>query len=104
MRDGSLAEDEDMSLHDNGKLDRVMDFSKSFPYWKHLKPKANPGDVFWVRETWQHSDDLDNPYWYRQKYEDEHIKEYYEGMKWKPSIFMPKEACRIFLKVTNVRI
>jgi hypothetical protein len=25
-------------------------------------------------------------------------------MKWKPSLFMPKEACRIFLKCTSVRI
>ena len=28
----------------------------------------------------------------------------YEIDKWKPSIFMPKEACRLFLKVTNVRV
>lgn len=24
--------------------------------------------------------------------------------KWKPSLFMPKEACRIWLEVTNVRL
>lgn len=24
--------------------------------------------------------------------------------KWKPSIHMPKEACRLFLKITNVRV
>lgn len=24
--------------------------------------------------------------------------------KWKPSIFMPKEACRLFLKCTNIRV
>ena len=30
--------------------------------------------------------------------------ENYIGLTWKPSIFMPKEACRIFLKVVGVSI
>lgn len=28
----------------------------------------------------------------------------YEEWTWKPSIFMPKDACRIFLKLTKIRI
>ena len=27
-----------------------------------------------------------------------------EDWKWKPSIFMPKEACRLFLEVTDIRV
>lgn len=27
-----------------------------------------------------------------------------EWVKWKPSLFMPKDACRIFLKVTDVKV
>lgn len=33
----------------------------------------------------------------------EYAKEKY-GYKWKPSIFMPKEAARIFLRVTDLRL
>lgn len=64
-----------------------------------------PGDVLYVRETWAdipetapgnlhyRADatraDLD---WFREK-----------GWKWRPSIHMPKDAARIFLKVMDVR-
>lgn len=65
---------------------------------------GKPGDILWVRETWQYSDDLSEPFLYRQKYEDEHLPEYHNDMKWKPSIFMPKEACRIFLKIRSIRV
>lgn len=65
------------------------------------------GETLWVRETWQHTRCLNiNPedenygYVYRA---DGHPWDDYEGWQWKPSIFMPKEACRIFLKVANVR-
>jgi hypothetical protein len=27
-----------------------------------------------------------------------------DGLKWRPSIFMPKEAARLFLQVANVRV
>lgn len=80
-----------------------MEFREGFGGYE-LKPKYNIGDVIWVRETWQYSDDLENPYLYKQKYNDEHLPEYHNRVKWKPSIFMPKEACRIFLKVKNVRV
>lgn len=75
------------------------------------------GNILWVRETtcWvmlDHASDLlegakertqfvykanVHPDWM------EYAKEKY-GYKWKPSIFMPKDACRLFLEVTDIRI
>lgn len=68
-----------------------------------IQPICKVGDVLWVRETWQYSDDLNEPYLYKQKFMEEYHPEYWDMMKWKPSIFMPKEACRIFLRVKNIR-
>lgn len=62
-----------------------------------IKPIANIGDILWVRETWRWSDDLED-----FCYKANSVKP--DLSKWKPSIFMPKEAARIFLKVTNVRV
>lgn len=68
-----------------------------------------PGDILYVRETWHK---------YKKrvgKGEGCHIAEFYgyrasiansedANEPWKPSIHMPKEAARIFLKVTDVRV
>lgn len=66
---------------------------------------VQPGDVLWVRETWQRLSDLgEQLYVYRADYkDDEPLK--LDGMytTWRPSIHMPREAARIFLKVKNVR-
>lgn len=63
-----------------------------------------PGDIIYVRETW--SKDLSR-YMYRASYSDTE-KFYRNGkevrIKWHPSIHMPKEAARIWLKVTNVKV
>lgn len=70
-----------------------------------IKPKFEIGDILWVRETWQTTwnenkkswDTIykaDGGYWI----DDDGI------MKWKPSIFMPKKKCRIFLEITDVRV
>lgn len=63
-----------------------------------------PGDILYVRETW--NKDLSR-YMYRANYSDTE-KFYRNGkevqIKWKPSIHMPKEAARIWLKVTDVRV
>lgn len=71
---------------------------------KDYHPYGKVEDLLWVRETWQYNDDLDEPYLYKQKYIDEYLPEHASIMKWKPSIFMPKEAARIWLKVTNIRV
>lgn len=63
------------------------------------------GDILYVRETWQllpsGFDEIPPECWYIYKATDELSD---ECTRWRPSIHMPKEAARIFLKVTNVRV
>lgn len=68
-------------------------------------PPYQQGDILYVRETWSHpivpSDK--NRYVYRA---DEVAEDGFknEAHIWHPSIHMPKEAARIWLKVTGVRV
>ena len=55
-------------------------------------------DILYVRETWKMAP---NGYYY---YEDWQRNDIADVTKWKPSIHMPKEAARIWLKVTDVRV
>lgn len=62
-----------------------------------------PGDLLWVRETWGKDDN--GEYVYRTNYGTTEDDSFPPSMfKWKPSIHMPREAARIFLRVTNVRV
>ena len=57
------------------------------------------GDLLYVRETWQRLHDefgYINIYWA----DDPEI----DGIKWIPSIHMPKKYARIWLKVTGIRV
>lgn len=56
------------------------------------------GDILYVRETWKNAP---NGYYY---YEDWQRDDIADVTKWKQSIHMPKEAARIWLEVTNVRV
>lgn len=67
-------------------------------------------DILYARETWCGSD---CKYFYRADGEEIEVPTLdgntvpfgkADGLKWKPSIHMPKEAARIFLRVTNVRV
>ena len=62
------------------------------------KAPYQPGDILYVRETWKKAP---NGYYY---YEDWQKDDIADVTKWKPSIHMPKEAARIWLKVTDVRV
>lgn len=67
-----------------------------------IKPPYKVGDILYVRETWSEWTDG-----YVYKVPDTKAGYNYPASyvgKWKPSIHMPKEAARIFLKVTNVRV
>lgn len=70
------------------------------------KVPYHPGDVLYVRETWQHIDFAgeENGYVYKASQNGEIWEQETEGWYWRPSIHMPKEAARIWLKVTDVRV
>jgi len=55
------------------------------------------GTILWVRETWNYDPHKNVTYIYKAQGEN-------QSEKWKPSIFMPKEACRIRLEITDIRV
>ena len=67
-------------------------------------PPCNTGDILYVRETWYKDP---TRYMYKANYSDTE-KFFRDGkevqIKWHPSINMPKEAARLFLRVTDVRV
>ena len=67
-------------------------------YCIEVRPPCEPGDILWVRETWSH-----NGGEYRYKADDE-MPDGWHTTAWRPSIHMPKEAARIFLRVKDVRV
>lgn len=81
-------------------------------------PFGQPGDRLWVRESFtdlrgtgiQHRPDPSGPF-QRYAYSADTLpgsagyearKDY--GIKWRPSIHMPREACRLVLEITAVRV
>lgn len=61
------------------------------------------GDILWVRETW--TKDVDGEFAYRTDYGDTEDDSFPPSMfKWHPSIHMPREAARIFLRVIDVQV
>lgn len=95
-------------------------FEPSFVAMKENKlSKAQIGDVFWVRETWAEVGNFacsefansevigyrtQDAVFYETKKPLDTFAWNWDKIKWKPSIFMPKDVCRIFLEVTNVRV
>lgn len=73
-------------------------------------PYGAPGDSLWVRETWNRFEPWAG-FYYAADYEafgigpdddPDHIPDH--EVRWKPSIHMPRAACRLVLEVTGVRV
>jgi len=59
------------------------------------------GDILYVRETYSDVEIVGHPETRKRYYRaDDNYPDY---IPWRPSIFMPREAARIFLKVTDVK-
>lgn len=84
-----------------------------------VSPYGKPGDILWVRETWRKIQECNSEETIIQYAADKPDSLYLvdgDGFQmfnkngteklvsWKPSIHMPKEAARIFLKVKDVRV
>lgn len=67
-----------------------------------MKLPYHLGDILWVRETW--NGDWCDHYIYKADGGGAKAAGYAAEPKWRPSIHMPREAARIFLRVTDVRV
>jgi hypothetical protein len=71
--------------------------------YKIIDSPAKIGDIIWVRETFIPFHGGHCEYKATISRQNEMLNQDF-GIKWKPSLFMPKSACRIWNKVTNLRI
>lgn len=107
-----LEEDGTYTLYAEGTAYGKQCMEQLVPY---LRKPCEPGDILYVRETYANISDFVN---YAEYEIDSDLKYLYKcddngkehsfidvGVKrWRPSIHMPKEAARIFLRVTDVRV
>lgn len=69
-----------------------------YPMEPERRSPYQPGDILYVRETFIQA--AAHIFWYKA----DNKPWMSQGLLWKPSIHMPKEAARIWLKVTDVRV
>lgn len=60
-------------------------------------PPYQPGDILYVRETW-----AEMPYGFVYRADEERPEGWEDDDQWHPSIHMPREVARIFLRVSAV--
>lgn len=96
----------DMSFYDAGKRTYAV---HNFADREHTEPICTvectcpicQGDILYVREKWCKNASFEEYYYSADRKRG--VSAPY-GLKWRPSIHMPKNAARIWLKVTDVRI
>jgi hypothetical protein len=98
--------------------DNAWDWAALREYYPKWGCSFKIGDIIWVRETWQQhciEVETDVNTWAAKGFEAtgqfvyradnyELPKESIAFGKWKPSLFMPKNACRLFLEITEIKL
>lgn len=91
-----------------GKNVTPEDTKEAYPGEVGFKcPHGAVGDVLWVRETWCWPEFLgpeDRGYIYKASENGQLWQDSSQDWTWRPSIFMPKAACRIFLEIADIRV
>ena len=94
-----IPEAKDVMPYKNIALSDEVYFKEEPHYCFMAKPPYQPGDILYVKETWcRGSLDYKKEQYYYKADNNEFT------CFWHPSVHMPKEAARIWLKVTDVRI
>ena len=100
--------------------DPLLDAPSNSPWGAQFLPPFQPGDILYVRETWvklwwvdmEGRTHYDSPMYYYAAdgrpdiilRDEDGFAEEDQRIRWHPSIHMPKEAARIFLRVTGVKV
>lgn len=88
------------------RLQEDGDVAQSDPvlmkYLLSICPYGQPGDILYVRETF--APEYDGQYLYKAGFTEQELEELKGARIWKPSIHMPRQAARLFLKVQEVRV
>lgn len=92
-------------LHVEWPYGKLCDGGTDEKLWARVYPRKQPGDLLWVREAWSPIGELSEctgpaDIHYRATSTEAEAA----LCEWKPSIYMPRWACRLRLRVTAVKV
>jgi hypothetical protein len=103
LADGSIPDEDDIPTHEDVMPNYIMDFSKTYPFWKQLNcPYGKIGDILWVRESFSTVDKGNLIIYKADGLTAEEVG--VDKITWMPSIHMPKRVCRIRLEITDIGV
>ena len=100
-------------------VEKMDEYEGGFDDTRYIRPPYLTGDILYVRETWYYESHMEDQtagepdlpsgryshrYVFKADCPDFPVDVGVGKHGWKPSIHMPKEAARIFLRVTDVRV
>lgn len=102
----------EMGYRGFSKISRFLcsSYDGSRDWIETVKIPYDIGDILYVKETWCKLTDWEDQYPDNDKdmmttyYRADYPEDMWEMAKWHPAIHMPKEATRIFLRVTDIRV
>ena len=98
QKDCIIRDDQEINKNLKGQFELYNVTSRcGIPQNVLFKPPYDPGDILYVRETW-------NETTHGYNYKASPLGNSRDTYPWRPSIHMPKKAARLWLKVTDVRV